>query len=328
MKNRLSAIQVEFVLVHLGHHMELSDELKQLISYGEKPSPGSPAVYFPASDKELDLESVLTIEDIPVLYPLNRDSGTFYTLEEKCLCFHHDLLKSVFHLLSGYEEVKNGRRDAYGRFPYVESLQARLGIIQKPVVNYYMEIILDGLREFCEKGGIAFRRKEIFERPVLMLSHDVDLLDAYDFKETAYKFKQLAGLAESPYPFRGKAADAFTALYHFLNPFSETNPFWSFDRLMEWEAERKIHSTYYFLERDGKYDNSRYNFHEPRIRKLIKELSDRGHEIGIHGTMQSWDDPEALNSTLNRLEETAPTSRYLRPASVALRSLRLKAAST
>ena len=306
MKNRLSAIQVEFVLLHLGHHAELSDKLKEGIYYGEKPAPGSPAVYFPASEKELDPDRVITIEEIPVLYPLSQGSGTFYTLDEKGLRFHHDLLKSIFHLLSGYEEVRNGARDDYGRFPYAESLQARLGIIQKPVVNYYMEIILKGLQEFCIKLGIPFRRKGIFEKPILMLSHDVDLIDAYDFKETAYKFKQLLGLADSPYTFRGKAADAFTALYHFLNPFSRTNPFWSFERLMEWEAERKILSTYFFLERDGKYDNSRYSFQEPRIRKLMKALSDQGHEIGIHGTMQSWDDPGALNSTLNRLRKESP----------------------
>ena len=306
MKSRLSAIQVEYVLVHLGHHAELSDQLRQLIRYGDKPAPGTPAVYFPASEKALDLEAVITIDEVPVLYPLANETTPFYTIKEGSLDFHHDLLKSIFHLLSGYEELKNEIRDEYGRFPYSESLAYKLGIIHKPVVNYYMEIILKALQEFCKKSGIPFKRRVIFEHPVLMLSHDVDLIDAYDFKETAYKFKQLLGLAESPYNFRGKAADAFTALYHFLNPFSRTNPFWSFNRLMEWEAERNIRSTYFFLEKDGKYDNSRYSFQEPRIRKLMAELAAQGHEIGIHGTMQSWDDPGALNSTLERLRAVSP----------------------
>ena len=286
--------------------MELHDGLKQLIRYGYEPAPGTPGVYFPASEKELDLEKVITMDEIPVLYPIAGEPHGFYKLQDEGLYFHHDLLKSIFHLLSGYEEVKRGTRDEYGRFPYAESLQCKLGIPDKPVVNYYMEIIMDGLRKFCEKKGIPFQRKTVFKKPVLMLSHDVDLVDAYDFKETAYKFKQLLGLAESPYTFRGKAADAFTALYHFLNPFSRTNPFWSFPELMEWEAARAFHSTYFLLEKDGNYDNSRYRFHQRRIRKLIRDLSAGGHEIGIHGTMQSWDDPEAMKRTLEHLRAVSP----------------------
>jgi hypothetical protein len=75
---------------------------------------------------------------------------------------------------------------------------------------------------------------------------------------------------------------------------------------MEWEAERGFRSTYYFLEKDGKYDNSRYRFSQLKIRKLIRELADRGHEIGIHGTMQSFDNPGAMKRTLDRLSTVSP----------------------
>lgn len=306
MKSRLTAIQVEYVLDHIGHHAELSDKLKSFIQYGIKAAPGRPSIYFPASEAELDLDRVITLDEIPVLYPLSGEARTFYDLKDDCLCFHHDLLKSIFHLLSGYEELKNTARDSYGRFPYQESLQFKLGIIHKPVVNYYMEIIVKGLREFSSRQGIPFKKRTIFDGPILMLSHDVDLIDAYDFKETAYKFKQLLGLAESPYTFKGKAGDAFTALSHFLNLFSRTNPFWNFDKLMTWEEERGFHSSYYFLEKDGKYDNSRYKFHQSRIKKLIHELVSRGHEIGIHGTMQSWDNPEHLGRSLEHLYTVSP----------------------
>jgi hypothetical protein len=139
-----------------------------------------------------------------------------------------------------------------------------------------------------------------------MLSHDVDLINAYDFKETAYKFKQVLGLADSPFSLKGKFRDAFSALYHFLNPLSRHNPFWSFPKLIEWELERDISSTYFFLEKDGAYDNSRYRFHQLKIRKLILELSDKGHEIGIHGTMQSSDNLQAMKRTLEHLREVSP----------------------
>ena len=139
-----------------------------------------------------------------------------------------------------------------------------------------------------------------------MLSHDIDFVEAYDFKETGFKFKQLLGLAVSPLNFKSKVRDAFTALYHFLNPFSKHNPFWNFGKLMEWEAERGFHSSYYFLEKDGKYDNSRYKFHKKKIRKLIEVLAARGNEIGIHGTMQSYNNPTAMQRTVEHLRAVSP----------------------
>jgi len=308
MKSRLTAVQLEYVLEHLGHHADLGDELKKVIIYGDKQVAGKPSVLVPASEEEFKLGKVSWIDEIPVLYPMSDITDAFYILKNNNLFFHHDLLKSIFHLLSGYEEVKIGTIDQYGRFPYKDSLQFKLEIIDKPVVNYYMDIILKGIREFCKINGIPFQDKPVFTRPVLMLSHDVDLIDAYSLKETAFKFMQLLGLASSPFKLKGKIRDAFSALYHFLNPFSRKNPFWSFEKMNEWESERGFRSSYYFLEKDGKYDNSHYSFHHKRIRKLINKLSDEGHEIGIHGTMQSYDDQSAMNRTVERLRAVSPQS--------------------
>jgi peptidoglycan/xylan/chitin deacetylase (PgdA/CDA1 family) len=316
MKGRLTAIQLDYVLDHIAHHAELGSGLRQMIGYGVEPSGNGSSIYFPAADEELDMGKVLRIDEIPVLYPVAGapdagvpDAGvrvTFYSFREKNLHFHHDLLKSIFHLLSGYEEVKSGAADPYNRFPYNESLQFKLGIIDKPVVNYYMEIILSGIGQFCERNSIPFPEIPVFPGPILMLSHDIDLIDSYSFRETAFKFKQLLGLAVSPFNWKGKIIDAFTALYHLLNPFSGKNPFWSFPNLMKWESERGFRSSWYFLEKDGKYDNSHYRFHHKRIRKLMGELSDKGHEIGIHGTMQSYDNLPDMKRTVERLRAVSP----------------------
>ena len=117
MKGRLTAIQLEYVLDHIGHHAELHDELRQMIRYGEQAVTDKPSIHFPASEAELDLEKVIRIDDIPVLYPLDGRSDSYFGFDGLCLCFHHDLLKSIFHLLSGYEEVKNRARIVNGPMP-------------------------------------------------------------------------------------------------------------------------------------------------------------------------------------------------------------------
>ena len=179
----------------------------------------------PASDRCLELEQVIYIEDLPVLYPVSENKDLFYSFQGDHLIFHHDLLKSTFHLLSGFEEVKNGALDQYGRFPYKESLQFKLGIIQKPVVNYYFRIILEGIEEFARINSIPFQPNPALKRPVLMVSHDIDRTCGYGFFETGFRFKQLFGLAESYLSRKEILKDASVSLFHFLNPFSGKDPY-------------------------------------------------------------------------------------------------------
>jgi hypothetical protein len=306
MKKRLSQHQIEYVLDHLGHHASISPELRKLFFFGPVPEPRTPQVCFPLSEEALDPAQMIRIDNIPVLYPVDRSITTFYTLENNTLLFRHDLLKSAFHLLSGYEEYKSGASDELGRFPYTASLQKRLEIVLKPVVNYYFEAILEGLEVFCKLNKLPFQRSPVFKNPVFALSHDIDMIDAYHLFETGYKFKMLLKLVHSPYSRTDTWRVAFSSLYHFLNPFSRKNPFWNFDFLMDSEAERGIRSSYYFLEKNGTHDNSRYHFRTKRIREMMNRLSEKGFEVGIHGTIQSATDQEAMNRTVANLRQAAP----------------------
>ena len=48
-------------------------------------------------------------------------------------------------------------------------------------------------------------------------------------------------------------------------------------------------------------ENSRYHFHSGKIRGLISSIEEQGHEIGLHGTLESSQDPEAMLGGLKRL---------------------------
>jgi len=303
MNKRLSKPQIEYLLEHLGHHASIAPELKARFCYGSDPEPGIPGVCFPLSDKALDLSKVIRIQDIPVLYPVDKSATSFYTLGNKNLLFHHDLLKSAFHLLSGYEEYKTGVSDSLGRFPYTASLQYKLDIITKPLVNYYFEVILEGFEQFCIQNKLPFQRTPVFSKAVFSLSHDIDMIDAYHFFETGYKFKMLLGLVKSPYSRANTWKVAFSSLYHFLNPFSKKNPFWNFDFLMKSASERGFRASYYFLEKDGKHDNSRYHFHTRRVKEMMNRILAEGFEVGIHGTIQSATDQKAMKRTVRNLQK-------------------------
>ena len=306
MKEQLSESKIKYLLEHLGHHARIPEDLFSRFRFGATPEEGLALIYFPLSDLELDLPKLIYIDQIPILYPLERKQEASYSMQGNTLVFHHDILKSAFHLLSGYEEYQSEDADLYGRFPFTSSLQHSLGIVERPIVNYYFDIILKGLEEFCSINKISFQRDPVFNQPILMLSHDIDTINAYHFFATGHKFKMLLGLAPSHYDLLGKFKVAFTSLYHLLNPFSRKNPFWNFDFLRKTVSDRGFLSTFYFLEKDGKYPNSRYHFHKKKVRKLIRELCVSNFEVGLHGTIQSSFDQHAMDRTLKHLQAVAP----------------------
>ncbi len=306
MKGKLTASQKQYVLDHLEHHAFISDELKSRFCFDDLTEHRTAYIRFWESGQDFDPEKVIIIDHIPVLYPSPKSTNPFYGIQDSVLVFYHDLFKSAFHLLSGFHEYSSKASDQFGRFPFNESLQDKLDIVSRPVVNYYFDIILKGLEEFCKQNNIPFERRPVFTNPVLFLSHDIDHLYAYHFWETAFKFKQLLGLAPSPYSRQDKFKSALTALYHFLNPFSKKNPFWNFDYLHQTASERGFRSTYFFLERDGKHENSRYRFNEKRIIELFREISGRGDEIGLHGTIRSATSLKAMRRTLANLTASSP----------------------
>ena len=306
MKGILSKSQLNHVLEHLNHHLGASEDIFSHILYGEIREEEKPWICFPPARESLDLKKVIHIEEIPVLYPGKGNAKEFYSFRGKHLVFHHDLLKSAFHLLSGYQEVNDPSRDQYDRFPYHASIQHALGIIDKPVVNYYFKVILEAVEAFAKLNQLPFEYLPVLKNPVLMLSHDIDRIGGYSFFETGFRFKQLLGLAPSPFDLAGKIKDAFTSLLHLINPFSKKDPFWTFANMQEWESERNIRSTYFFLEKEeNRHMNSTYHFHEKRFRKLFRELSSGGHEIGIHGTIKSASSQESMEHILKNLRDAS-----------------------
>ena len=77
-------------------------------------------------------------------------------------------------------------RDEYGRFPWEASIQYKLGITGIPVVNYYFEVILEAFEPLlCQINGLPIQQGER-EAPVLFLSHDVDRIKKYSFRNMVY----------------------------------------------------------------------------------------------------------------------------------------------
>lgn len=265
------------------------------LSGDDQDGPGVKLI-FPASELPLDTDQVFLIQDLPVLFPCAQEKQ-WYAVEGKQVRFHHDILKSAFYLLSGYQEYQSQEKDEHGRFPWQASVQYRLGITLKPVVNYYFSIILEAYQLCLELNRLELEKKKE-TAPILFLSHDVDRIVKYSLRDVAYWVLAVAGLK----PLKASLSERWRSLLvcargTFL---FKKDPYWNFQELLKQEKSLGIRSTWYMLEKT-RLENSRYHFDSGKIRSLIASIEKEGHEIGIHGTLESSEDPKAMKAGLQRL---------------------------
>ena len=118
----------------------------------------------------------------------------------------------------------------------------------------------------------------------------------------------------------------YQALYYALmerNPthlralFSGHNPYWQFESLMDIEDELGVRSAFYFLSEPGLVARpfrewlrprywiehfGRYDVTAPRMADVIRKLDAGGWEVGLHGSYDSYDDPDRLREEKARIE--------------------------
>jgi len=165
-----------------------------------------------------------------------------------------DFIFSIFFFLSGYYEHINPHiRDGHGRFPGIASFQMLQNILEIPVVNQYVRLLVNLIR----KTGIRAEIRSQYRKSYFSLTHDIDNLSAsiYTKAKDFQKNKKLRNLTKN----------------HF-----------DVNRLIEFERTLGINGSYYFmLSKDygAGYDLS-------RNKKLISELANSirsvGSNTGLH----------------------------------------------
>jgi len=305
MKTYLNQKQVDYILYHLEILIELNDRIRSEIVFLRSPydlGDYKNKIIFFLSDQNLSLDRIKWIDNVPVLFPLG-DSTNYCHIEDGNVIFSDDLLKSAFYLLSGYQEHQSKEKDKYGRYPYSSSIQERLNIVGKPVVNYYFREIINGINVYCNSHNIPFTEKRAFVPFGFLLTHDIDRIDKYKWSYIGYKIKELIGLVT-------RQKSWFRTLFLFLRALAgsvkllkNNNPYWSFEYIINLNKKFGFHSTYFFLSRNQKYVDADFDLDDKRLLKLYNKLLERGDEIGVHGTVASSYSEDKAVEDKNIMEE-------------------------
>jgi len=189
-------------------------------------------------------------------------------------------------------------RDKLGRIKPQATLNFKLDILNKPIVDYLFEIIVEVLEEYCCSNHIPFQRINLLTKHTFLISHDVDRIETYSFYNSINSLKKLI---LSP------SSTNFTSSIKHLNEFfrfkNRENPLWDFPLLSEIEQEFQLKSTYYFLNQGKLHRDAYYSLSTPRILKLINEIESNKHEIGLHLTIAGNKDKLIVEKNLNKLNK-------------------------
>jgi len=233
--------------------------------------------------------------DIPILFGQPDESGNFFQRQGDSIYMGVDVFGSAFFMLSRYEELCVADRDEYGRFPYVASLSAQAGIIDRPIVNEYLEVLWACLKLIKPD----LQRKT--QRYACAPSHDVDrLFDTRDKSWSAVARNVAGDLFR-----RGDFALASKRLYSRAISGREDfrhEPSNTFDFIMDTSEALGLTSAFYFISRKKpELENCDYSIGMPWVRALLRRIDERGHELGLHGSYQSFSDGNELSTELSNL---------------------------
>ncbi|MBM4288707.1 MAG: MarR family transcriptional regulator [Deltaproteobacteria bacterium] len=243
---------------------------------------------------ELGLEVNLISRHLPVIYGDHRSPMS--SLAPGRICLPLDVFGSAFFMLTRYEEVVIPERDQHDRFPARASLAYQESFLERPLIDEYVQVLRASI-EYLWPGAA----KPVPE-PEMRLTHDVDAPARYalggfgrmliHLAADVVKRRAIRSLVSGPRAWiRGPRA---------LDP---ADPFNCFDWIMDLSEKHGLRSAFYFIA--GWTDSQKkpnYDIEMPAIRRLLRRIHDRGHEIGLHPSYNTYQQPDLIAAEAARLK--------------------------
>jgi hypothetical protein len=236
----------------------------------------------------IGLGSALVTAGLPVLY---GTASRTVEREGDSLRLPIDLLGSIFFMLTAYDELVCNERDEHGRYPGLASVAYRSGIIERPLADEYSEVLWHALQTLWPQ----LKRKKLI--PKVLLSCDVD----QPFDCTVSSFRSFIRASAGDLIKRRAPHEGWMRALRFISNRSgdyRYDPCYTFDRYIDLCGDFNLQAAFYFIPSSIGPNNGCYSVSEPRIQRLIRKISDAGHEIGMHGCYEAYRD--ALKTRTHR----------------------------
>lgn len=207
---------------------------------------------------------------------------------------HYDILGFCYWMLARVEEIGRTDLDKHQRFPAKSSHAYNHGYLERPIVDEWLYILGQVISR--QWPGLQLERHNFQMR----VSHDVDRPSRYGFANLQNVSRRMVGDAV-----RGNLFSALSGPWVWLNSNSRLHPFDRFNRfdwIMDQSEYYGLTSAFYFICGHSSPLDGDYDIEHPAMRILLRQIHNRGHEIGLHPSYNTFDRPEALKVEADRLK--------------------------
>lgn len=257
----------------------------------EKSLPSSPLSLWNTS--ELNLNISLESSTVPVIY--GDKAPRSYCVSDN-IYLPIDIFGSAFFMLSRYEELIVTDRDCHNRFPAGASLAFQNGFLARPIVDEYLEVLWACVSYLWP----GIKRKKQYAKKVV----SCDLDQPYDCTAATFRgmIKRVAhDLIDDKSS--EKALRTILASYQWWRKNFKNDPYLNaVDWIMDVNERAGNSVAFYFITKNShrRFDGC-YSMDEPVIRNLIRSIINRGHEIGLHASYDSYRDAAQITNEANEL---------------------------
>jgi len=208
-----------------------------------------------------------------------------------------DVFGSAFFMLSRYEETIVPDRDEHDRFPATASVAFMEGFLDRPIIDEYVEILWAAISRVWP---VAQRKKWEFKMSV---SHDIDSPSYFAFRA----WKQLLRRAAGDLLKRGRMREAAHDMKMWMlsrQSIHPSDPYNTFGWIMDNSERLGLSSTFYVIcgRNHPRFDPD-YDVDHPAIRRLLRDISDRQHKIGLHASYNAYKSAETIAVEAERLRK-------------------------
>jgi hypothetical protein len=241
--------------------------------------------YLPQNRQFADYDSLG--QNLPVLY----GSSKFEPSSDR-IYIDSDIFAACFFMLTRWEEVLDQDKDLHGRAKAANSIAFKWDFLHRPVVDEYVDLLWNCLRHLGYEGD---RKTGEFE---FVHTHDVDEIEKW--KGTGTLARTIAGDVVKRKSVR--LASENIKQQKSVKKGVANDPYDTFDELMDLSEKHGVASHFFFLQKGASpYDNG-YDWSHPLVRKSIKRIKEREHNIGLHPSYNTVNDHDLFRKEKDELE--------------------------
>ena len=206
--------------------------------------------------------------------------------KDEDIIVHYDILGLTYWMLARIEEIGRTDLDAHQRFPAKNSHAFKFGYLNRPIIDEWLHI----LGQVIQRQFLGLELKSHYFQ--LYVSHDVDRPSRFGFANIKNLSFRIVGDVV-----RGNLLSALSGPWVRMKTGSQLHPwdrFNKFDWIMDVSESYGLKSSFNFICGNTSSLDADYDLGHPAIRDLLRKISSRGHEIGLHPSYNTFDNPNEL----------------------------------